>query len=65
MQLAEKEALRLNHPFVGTEHLLIGLLEIGDQGMAQGVLKKYGAQLQAFAMRSRELTGGDRTVPSS
>ena len=44
MQLAEKEALRLNHPFVGTEHLLIGLLEIGDQGVAQGVLKKYGAQ---------------------
>jgi len=57
MQLAEKEALRLNHPFVGTEHLLIGLLEIRDQGVAQGVLKKCGVQPQAVCYEVERIDG--------
>ena len=39
--LARKEADRLNHNFVGTEHLLLGLVGLG-KGVAVNVLAKYG-----------------------
>lgn len=38
--LAEEEALRLNHCFIGTEHLLLGLVKFG-QGVAAIVLKRH------------------------
>ena len=39
--LARKEADRFNHNFVGTEHLLLGLIKLG-QGVAVNVLQKIG-----------------------
>jgi len=42
--LARQEAERLNHSFVGTEHLLLGLIELG-QGVAVNVLEKMGLDL--------------------
>jgi ATP-dependent Clp protease ATP-binding subunit ClpC len=46
MVLARKEAVRLNHEFVGTEHLLLGLIELG-QGGAFDLLKKLGLNPEA------------------
>jgi len=42
--LARKEADRFNHNFVGTEHLLLGLIKLG-QGVAVNVLQKLGLDL--------------------
>jgi len=39
MLLAEREAQRLNHNFVGTEHLLLGIVRLGDESSAAQVLK--------------------------
>src|SRR5512135_1811163 len=43
--LARKEADRFNHNFVGTEHLLLGLIKLG-QGVAVNVLQKLGLDLE-------------------
>ena len=39
--LARNEADRFNHNYVGTEHLLLGLIKLG-QGVAVNVLRKMG-----------------------
>jgi len=44
LTLARKEADRFNHNFVGTEHLLLGLIKLG-QGVAVNVLQKMGLDL--------------------
>ncbi len=43
--LAREESARLNHNFVGTEHLLLGLINLG-QGVAITVLRKLGLDLE-------------------
>jgi excisionase family DNA binding protein len=43
--LAMDEAHRLNHRFIGTEHLLLGLIREGE-GIAAGVLENLGLQLE-------------------
>jgi predicted dehydrogenase len=45
LALARKEADRFHHNFVGTEHLLLGLIALG-QGVAVNVLKKLGLNLE-------------------
>src|SRR5437667_11553805 len=49
LALARKEADRFNHKFVGTEHLLLGLIKLG-QGVAVNVLQKMGIELGAVRM---------------
>ncbi len=46
LALARKEADRFNHNFVGTEHLLLGLISLG-QGVAVNVLQRMGVDLKA------------------
>jgi ATP-dependent Clp protease ATP-binding subunit ClpC len=41
---AQEEALRFNHPFIGTEHLLLGLAR-GDTSVAARVLNDMGVRL--------------------
>ncbi len=41
LALARQEAVRLNHNFVGTEHVLLGLIGLG-QGVAVTVLQRPG-----------------------
>ncbi len=43
--LAKKEALKLKHNCVGTEHLLLGIVNLG-QGVAVNVLRKMGVNLE-------------------
>jgi ribosomal protein L37AE/L43A len=45
IELAVDEARRLNHHYIGTEHLLLGLIREG-QGIAAGVLESLGLSLQ-------------------
>ena len=45
IELSVEEARRLNHHYIGTEHLLLGLLAEGE-GIAVGVLEGLGVSLQ-------------------
>jgi ATP-dependent Clp protease ATP-binding subunit ClpC len=49
LQLARKEAERFNHGYVGTEHVLLGLLALG-QGVAVNVLQKMGLDLETVRL---------------
>src|SRR6266702_3749753 len=44
IELAVEEARRLNHNYIGTEHLLLGLVREGE-GIASGVLESLGVNL--------------------
>lgn len=44
ISLSREEALRLGHDYIGTEHLLLGMIREGE-GVAVGVLKKLGISL--------------------
>src|SRR3712207_6470055 len=58
LELAMSEARELNHSYVGTEHLLLGLLR-EEKGIAAQVLTDAGASLHiARAETLRELRGG-------
>jgi len=56
LALARKEADRFNHNFVGTEHLLLGLIRLG-QGVAVNVLQKMGIELEAVRMEVEKQVG--------
>ena len=45
LALARKEADRFNHNYVGTEHILLGLIKLG-QGVPVSVLQKMGLDLE-------------------
>jgi ATP-dependent Clp protease ATP-binding subunit ClpC len=45
IELAVDEARRLNHHYIGTEHLLLGLVREGED-IAAGVLKSLGVNLE-------------------
>jgi ATP-dependent Clp protease ATP-binding subunit ClpC len=46
LNLSEKEAVRLNHTYIGPEHLLLGLTRAGD-GVAVRVLVRLGVALES------------------
>ena len=54
LALSRKEAGRLNHNFVGTEHLLLGLIKLG-QGIAVNVLHKLGLDFNTVRMEVEKL----------
>jgi len=56
LALARKEADRFNHSFVGTEHLLLGLIKLG-QGVAVNVLQKMGLDLETVRMEVERQVG--------
>jgi hypothetical protein len=64
--LAQEEARLLDHPFIGTEHLLLGLLHEGD-GLAAKSLTSLGVSLdaarRAVGERTRPLPSGARGSP--
>lgn len=63
LALAKKEADRFNHNFVGTEHLLLGLIKLG-QGVAVNVLLKMGLDLETLRREVEKVvgTGPDQKV---
>jgi ATP-dependent Clp protease ATP-binding subunit ClpC len=58
--LANQEAQRFNHDYIGTEHLLLGLIKEGS-GVAANVLKNLGVDLRTIqlAVEKRLRTGPD------
>ena len=63
MDLAEEEARMLSHSYIGTEHLLLGLIHEGE-GVAAQVLESLGISLQAVRQQVEEVVGqGQQAVP--
>ena len=56
LALARKEADRFNHNYLGTEHLLLGLIKLG-QGVAVNVLQGMGIDLETVRMEVEKQTG--------
>ena len=62
LQLAQEEAQRFNHNYIGTEHILLGLVREGD-GVAARVLGNLGIELHKVRSAVEFIIGrGDRTV---
>ncbi len=56
LALARREADRFNHNFLGTEHLLLGLIKLG-QGTAVNVIQKMGLDLETVRMEVEKQVG--------
>ena len=54
VELAVDEARRMNHTYIGTEHLLIGLLREGE-GVAAGVLESLGVTLDKIRAETHRI----------
>ncbi len=56
IKLAKKEAQRLNHNYLGTEHVLLGLLKLG-QGVAVNVLRNLNIDFETVRQEVEKLVG--------
>jgi len=56
LALARKEADRFSHNYVGTEHILLGLIKLG-QGVAVNVLERMGLDLDSVRMKVEKKVG--------
>jgi len=56
VQLAHKEALRLGHDVIGTEHILLGLVAEGE-GVAAQVLAAFGVGTEEITQRVEQIVG--------
>ena len=54
--MARREADNFNHPYVGTEHLLLGLIALGE-GVAVNVLERMGVSLESVRMEVEQAVG--------
>jgi ATP-dependent Clp protease ATP-binding subunit ClpC len=54
LELSLRESLQLNHGYIGTEHILLGLIREGD-GVAAQVLVKLGADLNQMRQQVIQL----------
>ena len=64
MQIAREESVRLGNDYVGTEHLLLGLIKEGD-GVAVAVMRSMGVDLDdltASIEKTITSTGGMMTI---
>ncbi len=60
VELAVDEARRMNHTYIGTEHLLIGLLREGE-GVAAGVLESLGVNLEKVRAETHRILSNTST----
>jgi ATP-dependent Clp protease ATP-binding subunit ClpA len=61
--LAEEEARMLDHNWIGTEHILLGLIHEGE-GVAAKALESLGISLQTVRQQGEEIIGRGEQVPS-
>jgi ATP-dependent Clp protease ATP-binding subunit ClpC len=61
--LAQEEARMLNHDYIGTEHLLLGLIHEGE-GVAAKALESLGISLEAVRQQVEEIIGQGQHAPS-
>src|SRR5579872_752569 len=63
VDLAQEEAKRLNHGYIGTEHILLGLIHEGE-GVAAKALELLGISLDAVREQVEEIIGQGQQAPS-
>ena len=63
VELAQEEARRLNHNYIGTEHILLGLIREGE-GVAAKALESLGISLEAVRHQVKEIIGRGQQAPS-
>ena len=61
--LAQEEARLLNHNYIGTEHILLGLIHEGE-GVAAKALESLGISLEAVRAQVEEIIGHGGQAPS-
>ena len=61
--LAQEEARMLNHNYIGTEHILLGLIHEGE-GVAAKALESLGISLDAVRQQVEEIIGQGQQVAS-
>ncbi|MBK6885744.1 MAG: ATP-dependent Clp protease ATP-binding subunit [Tetrasphaera sp.] len=61
--LAQEEARMLNHNYIGTEHILLGLIHEGD-GVASKALESLGIELDNVREQVQEIIGQGQQAPS-
>ena len=61
--LAQEEARMLNHNYIGTEHILLGLIHEGE-GVAAKALTSLGISLEAVRQQVEEIIGQGQQAPS-
>lgn len=60
ISLSREEALRLGHDYIGTEHLILGMIREGE-GVAVGVLKKLGVPIDELRSEIEKVSKGTAT----
>ena len=61
--LAQQEALELKHSFIGTEHILLGLLR-EEEGVAARVLERLGVTAERVREQvARVIAAGEEVTP--
>ena len=63
LELGEEEARRLGDEYVSTEHLLLGVLEVGGEG--RELLEKHGANREAVLGALQSVRGGQRVTSAN
>ncbi|HPF77100.1 MAG: ATP-dependent Clp protease ATP-binding subunit [Phycicoccus sp.] len=61
--LAQEEARMLNHNYIGTEHILLGLIHEGE-GVASKALEQLGVSLDAVREQVQEIIGQGQQAPT-
>ena len=61
--LAQEEARTLKHNYIGTEHILLGLIHEGE-GVAADSLESLGISLEAVRQQVEEMIGQGQQAPS-
>ena len=64
IQFSKEEAIRLAHKYIGTEHLLLGIIREGE-GMAIDILLSLRVDLKLLRKRIEEVSNSEKSVGSS
>lgn len=64
LEFAIEEARRMGHHYIGTEHLLLGLVR-SNEGMAMEVLRKLGVTSEQIRRQTRRILQESSTTPST
>ena len=64
IQFSKEEAIRLAHKYIGTEHLLLGIIREGE-GMAIDILHSLRVDLKLLRKKIEEVSNSEKSVGSS
>ena len=64
IQFSKEEAIRLGHNYIGTEHLLLGIIREGE-GMAIDILHSLRVDLKLLRKKIEQVSNSEKTISSS